>query len=262
MRISVPISKTWLSSGCTTVSDRGPRAIHTVLLLAAASWAAGCASVSTPSSALSPATTLGEAGLVDIRSLVPDMAQQIQYAGPDNFVGTPVQGYGAARCYLTEPAAQALQRVERSLRKQEFRLQVFDCYRPTRAVAHFVRWAGDPQDQRTKGRRYPNLDKSQLLGEYIAPVSGHSRGATVDLTLLDCRGPSGQCAALDMGTEFDFFDPRANTDSPQATPSQRENRQRLLKAMAREGFTNYPQEWWHYTLSSHASQMIYDIPIE
>lgn len=223
---------------------------------------AGCASAPVSAPEVSGARTFAETGLVDIRTLVPDISQQIRYAGSENFVGVPVEGYGAARCYLLEPAAQALQRVEQSLRQHGFRLRVFDCYRPARAVRHFVRWAADLQDQRTKPRYYPNLDKSKLLGDYIAPVSGHSRGATLDLTLLDCRGPEGQCVPLDMGTEFDFFDTRANTDSPQVTPAQRDNRQRLLRTMAQEGFRNYPQEWWHYTLASHDSQLLYDIPIE
>jgi len=222
--------------------------------------AAGCSSV--PAPALSNAKSFGEAGLIDVRTLVPDLSEHIRYAGPDNFVGTAVEGYGAARCYLTEPAAQALRKVELSLRAEGMRLLVFDCYRPARAVGHFVRWAADLQDQRTKSSHYPNLDKSELIGEYIAPVSGHSRGATVDLTLLDCRQADGRCLPLDMGTEFDFFDTKANTESPQATPAQRENRQRLLQAMAQEGFKNYPLEWWHYTLTAHVSQTLYDIPID
>ena len=222
--------------------------------------AAGCSSV--PAPALSNARSFEEAGLVDVRTLVPDLSEHIHYAGSDNFVGTAVDGYGAARCYLTEAAAQALRRVELSLRAEGMRLRIFDCYRPARAVAHFVRWAADPQDQRTKPGHYPNLDKSDLLGEYIAPVSGHSRGATVDLTVLDCRQADGQCVPLDMGTGFDFFDTKANTDSPLATATQRENRQRLLQAMAREGFKNYPLEWWHYTLTAHLSQTLYDIPIQ
>ena len=223
----------------------------------------GCASIRPSAPAVSNARTFEEAGLVDIRTRVPDISQQIRYAGPDNFTGGPVEGYNAPRCYLREPAAQALQRVERSLRKDGFRLQLFDCYRPARAVRHFVRWAADLQDQGTKARHYPNLDKSALLGEYIAPVSGHSRGATLDVTLLDCSGGQGSaCAPVDMGTEFDFFDPRANTDSPLVTPLQRDNRQRLVRAMAEQGFKNYPLEWWHFTLASDRSQLLYDIPIE
>lgn len=233
------------------------RALFACLILACA----GCASGPAPSTAVSNARTFAEAGLVDIRTLVPDISQEIRYAGSGNFVGVPVEGYGAARCYLREPVAQALQRVERSLREEGFRLQLFDCYRPARAVGHFVRWAADLQDQRTKARYYPNLDKAELLGHYIAPVSGHSRGATLDLTLLDCRAADGQCVPLNMGTEFDFFDTLANTDSPRITPAQRDNRQRLLRAMAQEGFRNYPMEWWHYTLASE-DPPLHDIPIE
>ena len=249
------------------MTKQAQRAIHGAALLAWIALAcASCASVPTSPPAsppeLSAARTFAEAGLVDIHTLVPDISQQIRYAGSENFVGVPVQGYGAARCYLREPAAQALQRVEQSLRQEGFRLRVFDCYRPARAVRHFVRWAADLQDQRTKSRYYPNLDKTQLLGDYIAPVSGHSRGATLDRTLLDCRGVEGQCVPLDRGRDFDFFDTLANTDSPRVTQVQRDTRQRLLRAMAQQGFKNYPQEWWHYTLASHDSKTIYDIPIE
>lgn len=232
-------------------------------MLFAALLAAACSTaIPVHAPEVSTATTFAQAGLVDIRSLVPDIAEDIRYAGADNFVGVPVDGYRAPRCYLRESSAEALRKVETALREEGFRLRLFDCYRPARAVAHFVRWAGDLQDQRTKPGHYPNLDKRALLGEYIAPVSGHSRGATVDLTLLDCRAGERHCHAMDMGTDFDFFDPRANTDSPATTPEQRENRQRLLRAMAGQGFRNYPQEWWHFSLASGTSKAIYDIPVE
>ncbi|MEO8988641.1 MAG: M15 family metallopeptidase, partial [Rhodanobacter sp.] len=152
---------------------------------------------------LSPATTPSQAGLVDIRSVMPDIAEDIKYAGSDNFVGRPVDGYRAAKCYLLRPVATALARVEHDLRRQHMRLKLFDCYRPARAVADFVRWAHDLSDQRTKAAHYPLLDKSQLLGTYIASVSGHSRGATTDLTLLQCDARGGHCRPLDMGTHFD-----------------------------------------------------------
>src|SRR5690606_37922037 len=122
--------------------------------------------------------TMADAGLVDIRALVPDLPQDIRYAGSDNFVGVPVDGYHAARCLLAVDAAAALARVDATLRDQGYRLKPSDCYRPARAVAHFVRWAADLSDQRTKAAHYPALDKSALLGEYIAAVSGHSRGRT------------------------------------------------------------------------------------
>ena len=223
---------------------------------------AGCAGrMATP--LMSPTTTAAEARLVDISTLVPDMVLEIRYAGSDNFVGAPVEGYLAPKCLLLQPVAQALQRVEASLRARHQRLKLFDCYRPARAVRHFVRWAGDLSDQRTKRHYYPNLDKRVLLGDYIAPVSGHSRGATLDLTLLQCDDGDAHCQPLDMGTDFDFFDPRANTASPDVTPMQRDNRGRLRAAMALQGFRNYPLEWWHYThVPEPTPGLLYDVPVE
>lgn len=210
---------------------------------------------------LSPAKHAAETDLVDIASLVPDIALEIRYAGSDNFVGTPIEGYQAAKCLLLRPAAKALQAVESSLREQGMRLKLFDCYRPVRAVRHFMRWAQDPSDQGSKSRYYPYLDKSALVGDYIAPVSGHSRGATVDLTLLQCTG--AQCSPLDMGTEFDFFDPKANTESVLISAGQRANRERLRSAMSKHGFQNYAFEWWHYTLApAPIPARLYDVPVE
>jgi D-alanyl-D-alanine dipeptidase len=222
---------------------------------------AGCTTAAdTPQ--LSTAETPEEAGLVDIRSLIPDIELDIRYAGSDNFVGKPVDGYVSQKCYLLGPAAQALHKVEQDLREQRLRLKIFDCYRPARAVAHFVRWARDLDDRSTQARFYPNLQKQDLLGVYIAPVSGHSRGATVDLTLLQCD-EAGDCEPLDMGTDFDFFDERAHTASPHVSPLQRENRERLRAAMQRHGFRNYPLEWWHYTLTPEPMPaVIHDVPVE
>ena len=212
---------------------------------------------------LSPATTPAQAGLVDIRQLVPDIAEDIKYAGSDNFVGAPIEGYQAAKCLLLKPAAEALARVEQDLRRQHLHLKVFDCYRPARAVADFVRWAHDLSDQRSKAAHYPLIDKSTLLGDYIAPVSGHSRGATVDLTMMQCDAHDANCQPLDMGTHFDYFGTLAHTDAPAATPAQHANRLRLRTAMQGDGFHNYPLEWWHYTLEPEPTpHTIYDVPIQ
>jgi CubicO group peptidase (beta-lactamase class C family)/D-alanyl-D-alanine dipeptidase len=215
-----------------------------------------------PAVVLSPAKTAVEAGLVDIRSLVPDIAEDIKYAGSDNFVGRPVHGYDAPKCLLLKPVAEALARVEGELRVQHLRLKLWDCYRPARAVADFVRWVHDPSDLRTKAAHYPDLDKSALLGGYIASVSGHSRGATADLTLMRCDDRDTHCAPFDMGTGFDWFGIQAHTDWPQATPAEHANRERLRSAMQREGFANYPMEWWHYTLSPEPSpHVMFDVPV-
>ncbi len=255
-----------------------------------------CSTALSEAPRVSHAATPEAAGMVSIQSLVPDIRLDVRYAGKNNFVGERVRGYEAEKCYLLRPVAEALARVERALREQEpspaaplttspesgrgeamqhdaspaasasreadasLRLKIFDCYRPVRAVMHFVEWAEDTDDQATKRRFYPNLDKSALLGNYISPTSGHSRGATVDLTLMRC---DSECLELDMGTEFDFFDVRAHTDSPHITAEQRENRQRLREAMEAAGFQNYSMEWWHYTFRPEPSEDVaYDFLVK
>jgi len=209
---------------------------------------------------VSNATTPAQAGIVDVTTLAPDIALDIRYAGSDNFTGRVVPGYEAPRCYLLQPVAQALARVQRGLRAQGYRLQVFDCYRPVHAVQAFVAWVHDANDQIAKPRYYPNVDKRQLLDGYIAETSGHSRAATVDLGVLDCR--AGSCTALDMGTSFDRFDPMAHTASPQISSVQKQNRQLLLDAMQAQGFANYPMEWWHYTFKPEPTPgTSYDFPV-
>ena len=248
-------SKTSRSTAYATAPERRPW-----LAAAVAIVLCGCAvpAVKPPIST----GTLADAGLVDVRSVAPDIAEDIKYAGSDNFVGVPIDGYDAPKCYLLRPAAEALGKVERDLSERHQRLLLWDCYRPARAVRHFVRWGGDLGDQRTKATHYPNLDKRVLLGDYIAPRSGHSRGATLDLTLMQCDARNEHCMPVDMGTPFDDFDPRANTDAPGITPSQRANRDSLRAAMARRGFRNYPFEWWHYTLDPEpAPDTYYDLPI-
>ena len=209
----------------------------------------------------SEARSARKAGMVDIRTLSPGIRLDLRYAGTTNFTGTRVAGYEAPRCFLQREAAQALARVEAAVRREGYALALFDCYRPRRAVAQFVAWAAGPDDPGAKSAYYPRVRKQDLLGDYIAPTSGHSRGATLDLTLLRCDD-AGKCMALDMGTPFDFFDPRAHTDSPDVTPRQRQNRRLLRSAMRREGFRNYPLEWWHYTLEPEpAPPTSHDFPI-
>lgn len=210
---------------------------------------------------VSPATDAAQVDLVDVATLMPQVQRDIRYAGSDNFIGAPVDGYQAPKCLLLRPVARALAQVQADLRAQGLGLKLFDCYRPVRAVRAFVRWADDLSDQKMKAGFYPALDKARIIADgYVAPVSGHSRGATVDLTLVRCT--DGGCDALDMGTPFDFFDPRAHTDAADITAAQRENRSLLLQAMARRGFVNYPREWWHYTFQPEPTpRLAYDVPV-
>lgn len=206
----------------------------------------------------------GHALLIDAAEVVPGLQTDIRYFGSNNFVGTRIDGYEVPKCLLLESVAGALARVEADLRADGKRLLVFDCYRPERAVAHFMRWARDPADIRGKSRWYPNLDKSALVPDYIAERSGHSRGDTLDVTLLECSDVArpATCVAVDMGTEFDLFDVRANTDSDLVTHGQRANRHMLRSAMEQHGFVNYPLEWWHFTLPDPGRATRYfDLPI-
>lgn len=240
-------------------------ALFPLLAFAATACAATPANVATPAPAkptvqVSPATTAGQAGLVDVSTLAPDIRVEMRYAGSDNFTGAPVPGYEAKKCLLLKPVAEALAKVQADLRSQGLPLTIFDCYRPVRAVHAFVDWAHDLSDQRTKAEHYPNVDKSALLGPYIAETSGHSRGATVDLGLLRCEAQN--CTPLDMGAEFDLFDPRANTDDPGITAAQHANRKILLDAMKQHGFVNYPLEWWHFTFKPEPTPTTaYDVPV-
>lgn len=246
------------------VRDEVNRALHAHFIAGSTAAASGATApdATAPGATVSGAASMEEAGMVDIRSLVPAMSQAIAYAGADNFVGAPVDGYEAPRCWLKHEAAEALARVETALHARRMRLHVFDCYRPVRAVAHFMRWVQDTEDLGTKASHYPDLDKPQLLDGYIAEVSGHSRGNTVDLTLLRCDDQGVACEPLDMGTGFDFFGTRANTDSPEVDATQLANRHLLREAMEAGGFRNYPMEWWHYSFHTGAGTgPLYDVPV-
>ena len=184
------------------------------------------------------------AAFVDAATMVPGLIVEARYAGAHNFVGRPIDGYEAPRCLLTRAAADALASVARDLRSNGLVIEAFDCYRPTRAVANFVRWARDPKDQKMKAEFYPDVDKRTLFRDgYIALQSGHSRGSTIDLTLAQTDGHE-----LDMGTPFDFFSPKSWTADPTVGAEAHKNRMLLAAAMHRHGFRGYDKEWWHFTL--------------
>ncbi|PXW65423.1 D-alanyl-D-alanine dipeptidase [Methylobacterium sp. B4] len=196
--------------------------------------------------AAAPAAAAAQANpFVDAAGVVPGLRLDMRYAGSDNFVGRPIVGYEAPRCLLTPQAARALGRAQAALAPEGLGLKVFDCYRPRRAVADFAAWARAPADTRMKTAYYPRVDKADLfrLG-YIAERSAHSRGSTVDLTLV--RLADG--AERDMGTPFDLFDEASATDAPGIGATPIRNRRRLRDAMIRAGFAPYAQEWWHFTL--------------
>lgn len=200
------------------------------------------------------------AGFVDAAEVVPGLIVEARYAGPFNFVGRPIEGYEAPLCLLTRPAAEALARVQAALEPYGFGLKAFDCYRPARSVAAFVRWAEDPDDTAMKEIFYPELDKSELFPKgYIAERSGHSRGSTVDVTLVTL--PAG--IELNMGTPFDFFSERSWPDDAAQPTDARANRLLLASLMQLHGFRPYPYEWWHFTLGDEPyPDTWFDFPVK
>ena len=184
---------------------------------------------------------------VDVATLIPTALFDIRYFSERNFVGEPIAGYNAPKCLLHKTAAAALLKAHSQAEQAGYNFKIYDCYRPQRAVDHFVRWVNDETDTKTKAAYYPNLGKDQLLGDYIAAKSGHSRGSTIDLTLTDSQGK-----ALNMGSLFDMFDTISNTDDPRVTPEQQANRYKLKNLMLAAGFSPYAMEWWHFTYQPQA----------
>lgn len=181
-------------------------------------------------------------GFVPLERVDPSISQDMRYAGADNFTGGTVPGYEAATCILARPVAEALASAQRDITRKGLSLRVFDCYRPVRAVKHFVDWARG--NRQKNPRHHPDLAASELIARgYIAARSAHSSGGSVDLTIIDLA--TGD--PLDMGTAFDFFAPASHTRSATISKDAARNRDMLVELMDRHGFANYQREWWHFT---------------
>jgi zinc D-Ala-D-Ala dipeptidase len=223
-------------------------------------------------------------GFVDVKKIIPSAQFDIRYYGSHNFVGQKVDGYNAPKCILTKRAADALAKVQAELKGFSLSLKIYDCYRPQKAVDHFVRWAKNIDDTKTKKEFYPTVDKRYLFRDgYIASRSGHSRGSTVDLTIVPVPVPvqaeyvSGQplqeCYlpaesrfkdnSVDMGTGFDCFHELSHPENPAVGLQQRMNRMLLKALMDKHGFKNYDKEWWHFTLRGEPfPERYFSFPVE
>jgi len=191
--------------------------------------------------------TMDPSGFVLLSDVIPHIIQEIRYFSTYNFLGERVDGYEEPCSILTKEAARALKAVSNEMFVQGYRLKIFDTYRPACAVRHFVLWGIEDQDVRMKPYFYPDLQKQELFEKgYIAKMSSHSRGSTVDLTLLDMR--TGK--EVDMGSPFDLFSELSHPDCRDVTEEQFENRMILQKVMVRNGFKPIDCEWWHFTLEN------------
>ncbi len=205
-----------------------------------------------------------------------------RYASEHNFVGEVIEGYEDGSCVLTVQAVEALSKVVMEVAAEGYLVKVYDCYRPVRAVEDFVRWGKNVSRESMREEFYPAINRSDIFPTYVATRSAHSRGSTMDLTLVlnpagpngvyhrgdklfPCTNPEGQRFldnSIDMGTGFDCFSPMAATNTSLVGPIQAQNRRTLLTVMQKHGFINDPDEWWHFTLAQEPfPETYFDFPI-
>ncbi|GAA3598096.1 M15 family metallopeptidase [Flavivirga amylovorans] len=201
-----------------------------------------------------------EKGFTYVHDIIPDLDVELRYYTTNNFVGTPIRGYQSNKLILTVETAKQLKLVHEELQEQNLCLKIYDGYRPQQSVNHFILWAKDLNDTVNKHIFYPEVKKKHLFKEqYIASRSGHSRGSTVDLTIIN--GNTGE--ALDMGSPYDYFGQESWVNYEKITDKQKANRQLLQAIMLKHGFRNYSKEWWHFTLKGEPFPNTYfDFPIK
>ena len=199
-------------------------------------------------------------GFVYLNEVAPDVTIELRYATKDNFIGEPIDGYIQPNCIVTLEAAEALKKVQEELVRFGLGLKIFDAYRPQQAVDHFVRWANDLGDIKMKAVYYPTVAKRDLFRfGYIAEKSSHSRGSTVDLTLVDLK--TG--VELNMGSAYDFFSPVSWVSYDEISGELRSNRMLLQMVMDKHGFRSYSKEWWHFTFRNEPfPDTVFNFPIQ
>lgn len=186
-----------------------------------------------------------KSGFLPVSAMIDDAAYDMRYYSSNNFTGNKINGYKAPIAYMTKEGVNALAVAADDLRQQGYRLLIWDTYRPQKAVFNFVDWINNPSDEGDK-TFYPTLKKSDLLeGQYIMEKSGHTRGSTVDLTLIKKDG-----SFVDMGGTFDLFSEISHPDYKKLTKEQKKNRKILHDAMIKAGFKGIDSEWWHFTLEN------------
>jgi len=196
---------------------------------------------------------------LELKKEIPSIELDIRYYGSNNFIGKPIDGYLAPKAILSKEATLALKKVQKELKTFSLGLKIFDAYRPQKAVDHFVRWGKDLTDIKMKEVFYPNVEKKNLFKEgYIAKHSGHSRGSTVDLTIIDLNSKT----ELDMGSSFDLFGKLSWVSYKNITSQQRANRMLLHTIMLKHGFKSYAQEWWHFSLKNEPYKEYFDFNVE
>ena len=200
-----------------------------------------------------------EKGFVYLKDIDSSIIVDLKYNSKKNFTGKFVDGYHANTAILTKESALALSRAQDDFHRLGYSLILFDAYRPQRAVDFFLQWSMNLNDTINKRTYYPNIKKSELfkLG-YIADKSGHSRGSTVDVSLVKMSTNK----ELDMGTVYDYFGVESHTFYSNLSKKQKSNRLLLYEVMSNNGFKNYQKEWWHYTLKNEPFQKYFNFLVK
>ena len=200
-----------------------------------------------------------EEGFVYLKDIDKTIIVDLKYYSTENFTGQYIDGYQSNSAILTKESAVALSKVQDDLNKLGYSLILYDAYRPQRAVDYFIQWSNKLNDTIYKAIYYPNFNKSELfkLG-YIAYKSGHSRGSTVDVSLIDIKTNK----ELDMGTIFDYFGIESSTFYKNINEDQKANRMILYEIMTKHGFKNYSKEWWHFTLENEPFQKYFNFLVQ
>jgi len=184
-------------------------------------------------------------GFVYLENIAPSIKGELRYLSNNNFIGKPIEGYKSNCLIVSLEAANLLKKIQHEVLKKGLSLKIFDAYRPQQAVDHFVEWAKTLNDTLMKRQYYPTVAKSKLFKQgYIASKSGHSRGSTVDITLVNSKTSK----ELDMGSAYDFFGIQSHPFFKGISKKQQKNRMLLRKVMLQNGFKPYENEWWHFTL--------------
>jgi len=210
-------------------------------------------------------------GFVYLHDIIPDIQVSLRYASEENFMGCVVNGYFSNVSIITKAAALGLQQAQKLAKENGYELVIYDSYRPQKSVDHFIKWSDDPNDPQTKkDHYYPRTNKADAFNlGYIARKSGHTRGSTIDLTII----PIGKRVlnplvaikrtlndnstilflddgTVDMGSSFDLFDEASYTNSTLINENHQQMRMLFKNIMEKVGFINYQKEWWHYTLKN------------
>ncbi|MTK02231.1 M15 family metallopeptidase [Micromonospora sp. CP22] len=263
-------------TGTTAVRGRLAATVAAVALVVA-----GCTRDEPHPAPTSP--TRAGPGFVVLSDVDHRILADIRYATAHNFVGRRIAGYQEPVCLLTARAAEALRAVQEAALAVGRSLKVYDCYRPQRATEDFIDWTGQPGQDSMKTEFYPRVAKTQLVERgYLGAPSAHSRGSTVDLTLVDlpapeptryepdqplvaCTAEPGQRfgdTSVDMGTGFDCFDPLSHVEADRVSATARRNRQQLRQLMVDGGFVGYDQEWWHFRYRDEPwPDTYFDLPV-